>query len=200
MKLVIFDFDGVLVDTLLPCWQAYIPTYGEITLEKYKSLYEGNIYETVDQKEGKVRPEDYFHEYDLRTQEREIKVPPELKIVLTTLALENDLAIVSSTPYKFIARVLEKEKIKEIFKDIFGMEAHTKKVIKINSLLEKYNLSPSDAVYVTDTLGDIKEAHACEVRAIAVTWGFHERETLEKGQPFRIVNLPGELLQAIKDL
>lgn len=46
---------------------------------------------------------------------------------------------------------------------------------------------------ITDTLGDLKEASLAGVNAIGVSWGFHDRRTLAKGNPFRIINKIEEL-------
>lgn len=75
---------------------------------------------------------------------------------------------------------------------------HGSKIIKINSILKKYNIEPNDTVFITDTLGDIKEAKECGVKSIAVTWGLHDRETLEKGNPVAIIDDPRELLRVIE--
>lgn len=51
-----------------------------------------------------------------------------------------------------------------------------------------------DVYFVTDTAGDVIEGNRAEVKTIAVTWGFHDRERLEKAKPDIIVNTPEELL------
>ena len=67
------------------------------------------------------------------------------------------------------------------------------KVIKINGLLKKYGHDPKDALFITDTLGDIRDGTACGVATIGVTWGNHDRETLKKGEPYAIVDTVPEL-------
>ena len=67
-------------------------------------------------------------------------------------------------------------------------------------LLDKYKITSEDAVFITDTVGDIVEARECGVRSIAVSWGFHEIETLEKARPAKIVSTPADLLRAIKEI
>jgi len=77
---------------------------------------------------------------------------------------------------------------------------HESKVHKIKLLLEKYSMSPENTIFVTDTLGDIKEAQECNVPTLAVTWGFHARETLEKGNPTKIIDHFEELEPAIHEI
>ena len=79
-----------------------------------------------------------------------------------------------------------------------GNDVHASKTVKNKMLLEKYALSPADAVFITDTLGDIREATECGIPAIGVLWGWHDRETLERGSPAAIVEDPAMLYEAIK--
>jgi len=60
-------------------------------------------------------------------------------------------------------------------------------------VLREYKAKPEDCVFITDTLGDMREAARCGVWSIGVTWGFHERERLEKGNFFAIVDKIEEL-------
>ena len=51
---------------------------------------------------------------------------------------------------------------------------------------------------MTDTLGDIREGNIAGVQTIGVTWGVHDRETLEKGSPLAIVDTVFELRDTIE--
>ncbi|MBU1557929.1 hypothetical protein KKC45_03125 [Patescibacteria group bacterium] len=52
-------------------------------------------------------------------------------------------------------------------------------------------------MFITDTLGDIREASEMDIKSIGVTWGFHNRETLKRGNPFNIAEKPEDLSSAI---
>ena len=79
------------------------------------------------------------------------------------------------------------------------MEVHRSKIEKIRMLFEKYAIGPDRSVFITDTLGDMHEAKEHELGVIACSWGFHPHQQLEKGMPFRIVDTPAELPDAIDD-
>jgi len=66
-------------------------------------------------------------------------------------------------------------------------------------VFSKYNTSAGRCVFITDTLGDIREAKEHETGIVACPWGFHTREMLEEGIPFRIVNKPADLSDAVAD-
>ncbi len=198
MKLILFDFDGVLIDTLLICYSIDAKHQG-FSLEEYKSLFESNIYDAPTP-EGKALNYklDYFDHYDRHT--RELKVPEELKKLLKELEKNYTLTIVSSTVTSSIEGILAREGVRPYFKDILGSDVHTSKVVKNKMLLDKYKVLPEEALFITDTVGDIMEARACEIKSIAVTWGFHDEKTLAKAKPAKIVNTPAELAEAIKEI
>jgi len=196
-KLVIFDFDGVLVDTIGIGFSINQEIHPDLSMEEYKSFFEGNIYGAI-RKDGtpKKHHPDFFNLYDSRS--REIIVPEILKFVVKELSILYTLVIVSSTHSESIKKILDREKITDYFAEIQGADVERNKVIKINSILEKYNILPKNVVFITDTIGDIREAKECEVKSIAVTWGFHDRKTLEKGNPVAIIDDPRDLLKTIQ--
>jgi phosphoglycolate phosphatase len=117
-----------------------------------------------------------------------------------SLADEYIVTVVSSSRSSFIEEFLRKENLTQCFREILGVDIHPSKVEKINSLLRKYNIQPHDAVFITDTLGDIREANECGVFSIGVTWGLHDRGTLAKGTPKAIIDNPQELLEAVQKI
>ena len=195
-KLVIFDFDGVLVDTLFVGHSVTKEVNENISVDEYKSFFEGNINDSIGKK---INPHpDFFGRYD--DYAREIKVPDILKEIIKELAQKYTLVIVSSTGTSSIKKILERENVLQKFETILGNDVETSKVKKIKMILDKYNALPKDAVFITDTLGDILEGEKCGVKAIAVTWGFHDRKTLEKGNPVAIIDDPRDLVGTIENV
>ncbi|HTE48370.1 MAG TPA: HAD family hydrolase [Candidatus Paceibacterota bacterium] len=199
MKLIIFDFDGVLVDTLGIVYTLNREIDPDLSLEQYKSFYKGNIHNAI-KADGSAKSyrSDFDDEYSERT--RELKVPDELKRIVSELSSKYTLAIVSSTSTASIKNILEREGIYPSFSDISGSDVHKNKSFKIKAVMEKYKVTPEESVYITDTVGDIMEARACGVRAIAVTWGYHDEKTIAEVKPAKIVRTPAELLKTIKEI
>ena len=83
MKLIIFDFDGVLVDTLITCYEIHQEVNDYLPLPNYQTLFAGNIYQMLKSKKNIIHP-NFFGEYDSRV--REIKIPEELKEMTKKLA------------------------------------------------------------------------------------------------------------------
>ena len=74
------------------------------------------------------------------------------------LAKKYILSVISSMSSGTIISFLEEKGIREYFADVMGYEILRSKAGRINYLLKKYNISPTNAVYITDTAGDINEA------------------------------------------
>ena len=116
---------------------------------------------------------------------------------IKSLSKKYNLAVVSSTSSSYIKSYLEERNILSNFSDILGSDFILSKLDRIKNLLKKYKILQKDAVFITDTLGDIIEAKKCDINSIGVTWGFHERQTLEKGNPFAIIDDPRDLIKAV---
>ncbi len=61
--------------------------------------------------------------------------------------------------------------------------------------MESYEIGADRTYYIGDTAGDVREAKQAGVKAVAVTWGWHSRETLEAAGPDFIVQEPEDLLK-----
>jgi phosphoglycolate phosphatase len=200
-KVVLFDFDGVLVNTAQFCYEIHQTKNKDFTLERLISFSDGNFldgYFNAVENEGHVEVPDFYDQYDQRISK--LHIPDILHNAVTTLASAYILVIVSSTHSSVIHKFLKKENIDECFAEIYGHENHWSKIVKIKSILDKYNIEPEDTVFVTDTLGDIKEAHECGVKSIAVTWGYHDKERLNKGNPLIIIDDPRDLASTVEDM
>ncbi|MFA7191966.1 MAG: HAD hydrolase-like protein [Candidatus Paceibacterota bacterium] len=198
-KIVMFDFDGVLVDTLIPCYEISQEFNEDLSLDFYKTCFDGNIFDSLSKNEGKFNkhPDFDFH-YEIKT--RGLKIPQELKDIIKELSFKFNICIISSTPTDLIKKIIDRENISEYFTEILGRDIHINKVYKIKMILNKYSLESDSAVFITDTLGDIREGTDCGVKSIAVTWGFHDRKNLEKGCPAYIIDNPNDLTQAVENI
>lgn len=200
-KLVIFDFDGVLANTIQLSFNIHKEYNPDFTMEKLQDICNGNFIDNMKAENDKMNHKDplNFHE----KYENEIMKMNIDEILFKTIEELNKnyiLAIVSSTTTIYIKNFLEKENTEKCFSDILGADVHSDKTIKINSLLEKYNIKPNDAIFVTDSLGDILDGNKCGVGSIGVTWGIHPKETLKKGNPIAVLDDPRDLLGCIKNV
>ncbi len=191
-KVIIFDFDGVIVDTFDFCYQIY-KNNSSMTEDEYRSKYEGNIYDTLE----KNKPiSDFWSLYTPKL----LACKPKEKIEneIEELSKKYTLVIVSSTASSAIKSFLEKFNLNRYFEEILGNDIEHSKVKKLQIVLGKYSLPPSSVVFITDTLGDIREGRECGIESIAVSWGYHPAETLQKGEPYQIIDTVSELPKAVE--
>lgn len=65
--------------------------------------------------------------------------------------------------------------------------------------------TPESTVYIGDAPGDMRAAHNAGVFAVAVTWGYHDREDFEaadvpvEARPDAIIDTPGQVLTLSED-
>ncbi len=201
MKLIIFDFDGVLANTIEFSYKIHTIKNKNLTFKQFQEYSTGNFHEGYEKavKEGRhIPPDDFYGDYKKGLDV--LTIEDILHDSILSLATNYRLMIISSTSSSYINDFLIKENLDGCFSDILGEDIHRSKIIKIRTALLKYNLSSNDAVFVTDTLGDIKEANECGVKSIGVTWGLHDKLILERGNPVRIINNPQDLVGTIENV
>ena len=194
-KIVLFDFDGVIVDSFEIGYQVARKLYPGLTREMEKNFFNGNIYGSVKhiiRKNFFTKAEKSFStEYVPKLLE--LSPIGGVKKTLGELEKLYQLIIVSSTISSPINEYLNRYNLAQYFDAIMGGDVHKSKTVKIQMVLEQSKAKPEDCVFITDTLGDMKEAAECNVKSIGVTWGFHEKERLEKGNFFALIDTIEEL-------
>ena len=201
-KYLLFDFDGVIADTFIPAFEINKVICPHITEDEYRKRFEGNINDWKDlaskHDENCRHDIDFFAEYKNKIKDG-IKIFPGMKNVVEILVKEYTLILISSTITVLIQEILEINNLSQFFKEVMGNDVHKSKIEKIKMVFSKYNINSDNCLFITDTLGDIRESTKVEVGSIGVSWGFNETKTLIEGKPFRIVNTPEELLIAISE-
>ena len=194
MKIVLFDFDGVMVDTFSFC-HAISNLIHPISEDDYRKRFEGNIFDSVKKPKEGAKKIDFWGEYKPELMKCvPVKGISELIKDFSEIYV---LIIISSTISHAISDFLDENNLRKYFKEILGADIDKSKINKICGVLNKYPISSSDIIFITDSLGDIKEARECGVKSIAVTWGYHPKETLIKGEPYKIVDQPLDIKEAV---
>jgi len=201
-KLAIFDFDGVISDSFEYCLKINQKMQPHMTADDYRELFEGNFYESLCKFADKetIGPE-YQSTYWNHFVERmdDIFLVDGIKDVLHKLSSLYNLVIVSSSDSEIIKTILKREHLEPLFGKIYGSDAHQSKHKKFQMIFEEFGASPCDCIFVTDTLGDLIEAETADIESIAVSWGFHDAKTLERGKYKSMIHKPDELIQEINN-
>ncbi len=200
-SMMLFDFDGVLVQSLdlyAGAVKIILERMGKPFVrnrEDYLELFEGNFYESlaargVDLKVFSNLAKEVLPDLDYKS----MKPVPGLVPVLDSLRKIHLLAVVSSNGSATIGRALEAFAFAPYFQDILGSDFLFSKREKIAHALSKYRISPNHTYYVGDTTGDIIEAKAAGVLSVGAAWGWYGREKLANASPDFLVDTPNDLL------
>jgi len=197
LKHIIFDFDGVIADTFDMNWALSQEHDGNATLEDFLAHHDGNVFETPRINFKPDRLDEFYAEYRKRLGPSHLAraIAP-----LQRLGSKYTLHVVSSTSEHAIREVLEKVEVIQFFSRIMGAETHLSKAHKFRILMEEERVTPENSVFITDTLGDVKEAHKVGLRTIGETFGFHDRERLQQGDPFKIADSWEEIEKIIYEI
>lgn len=200
-KLFLFDFDGVIVDSL----EVYERRV-KLCLEKigkpvvrnrmdFLALFEDNFYEAIMGK-GIDLVEFMNASENMPTQDDYEQMLPFAPIlpVLEELKTKHDLVIISSNLSLVIHAVLSRHNFNGSFRKVLGADAGYSKKEKILHAMNLFQMDKGSTYYIGDTAGDIKEARLAGVRTVAVTWGWHTRDMFEKVTPDYLIDRPDALL------
>ena len=167
-----------------------------LTREEHRKMFEGNIH--VEMKKLKHRETEFDFKTPFCETKIKTKIKKEIKEVLEKLSKEYKLGIISSAREYSIEGCLDTSKMSGLFSFIYGRETHKIKVDKFEKVLREKNLKAEECLFVTDTLGDILEANKVGIKTIAVDFGYHEKERLQKGNPMKIISNFNELISVVE--
>ena len=199
-KLLLLDFDGVLVEsldvyeqTVTECLKAMgMPIVKE--REDFLKLFDINFYEALTQRGVNLEQFARNAEPILKTVHVR-RIVPFLPVcsAFASFPASISIAIISSNSAETITAVFNSWEIAPFYKEIWGSEFRYSKQEKIALAIKTFNAKPADAIYVGDTVGDIIEANMAGVKAMAVTWGWHSHNRLKQANPDFLVDTPEEL-------
>lgn len=185
---LVFDFDGVLVDTLeanIEAINAFASKYAfpRMTHATYTRMLDHNFTEYWQMLLG-TRAKNFMRDLHAYPRPHPTLVPH-----MRELLLDFKPAIVSSNHSNLIKHVLHENHVSV---PVYGVDDHPSKLVKLGRLATEPN------VFVTDTAGDVLEGKRAGYFVIAVTWGFTSVAVLRKSQPHAIVNTPHELRELLE--
>ncbi|MBI4016796.1 MAG: HAD hydrolase-like protein [Candidatus Aenigmarchaeota archaeon] len=204
-KLVIFDFDGVLFDSLNTVWKIikpFIKKHGFTKVKNkqdFRKLFITNFYTATEHLGFDICHTPELHNEIMNIMETNYDPPIFLGItkIIKKLAQRCTLAVESSNYESAMRRILKAHDLEKYFTFIAGADKEPSKTKRLQNLLQ--NVRPAAALFVTDTVGDISEAKKAGIPSIAVSWGYHTYRQLKKAHPLDTARTPEELVKKIKD-
>ena len=205
MALIIFDYDGVLADTLddlirfgqQACDQLGVKhTVTQDDLSNLEVMSFATFGRACEVPEHLV---DEFVKISLNLF-AEKKSPPAIfdgmSEVIQHFSTKHKLAIVTTNSSQNVNLFLAQHGLSDLFHAVYGVDTPGSKAHKISLARERFG---EEAIYmIGDALSDVRAAKEAGVSSIAVTWGHQSLETLRRGEPDYVVNDPHELIQIIE--
>lgn len=184
-NIIIFDFDGVIADSLMIAFEVNKLSKPTLTLDRYQAAFDGNINEAK-YEDKIVRKIDFFKEYGKRFSI--LGIDQEKKNFIQKLAQEFQLYIISSTTGVIIREYLHRHNILHCFTDMLGNEIHTSKVTKFTMLFDQHHINPEKVIFITDSSGDMREARKVGIQwIVGILGGYQNKDSLKNGEPTIIV-------------
>ncbi len=194
LKLIIFDFDGVLADSFESFFMLIknaMKSAGiSLTQNQYRNFFIGNIHQgfrNFIKDEDKYEIFSKFRKENYNKYYKKVRLFPDVPEILKNLSKDYILAIASSGSRENILKLLKTNGTGKPFGTVLATTENTKENM-IKEILRKDKITPRQAVMITDTAGDIKIAKKLKLKTIAVTWGFHSKKLLESSKPDHIVS------------
>jgi phosphoglycolate phosphatase len=190
-KLVIFDFDGTLGDSLswlLTVLNQFADKFSirkipESEYETVRGLDPAQLIRHLGVPPWKIPLMGAYLRMLMARDIDKVKLYPGIRELLHCLAeLGTLLAVVSSNSYANVSQVLGIETV-ELFKDFECGVSVFGKPPKLRKVLSKCGCSPAEAIYLGDEIRDVQAARQVGVAAGAVGWGYNTADSLRAHEP-----------------
>ncbi|MDN5204779.1 HAD-IA family hydrolase [Fulvivirgaceae bacterium BMA10] len=207
-KVIIFDFDGTLADTMLLGWEisnrlSHKFGYREVKREELAD-FRGKSTQDVIKGVGisliKLPLVAQQFKKELNKEILNLKLFNDIDVMIKTLyETKYILGILTSNSRGNVNKFLENHDLEEFFEFVHSGNNIFGKHTSIRNILKKHNLRDKEVILVGDETRDIEAARKCKLKIISVTWGFHLKEILEKYQPDFLVDEPLDIIKVLED-
>jgi phosphoglycolate phosphatase len=195
-KLIMFDFDGVIVDSLDHQCRAFVETvraegFADLaTAEQFLEFTESNWFEAL--AAAGVPPTVVSEVENAFGAAPSPELFPEMATVIERLAAAHRVIVITSSRTDVVERVLAEHSVRGVA-EVIGGDQDESKTRKIDNARRRFGRALA-AWYVGDTVGDILEARRAGVGTIGVAWGWHGVERLRRANPDHMAHAPSDLL------
>lgn len=204
MSLVMFDYDGVIADSLDTHVKSFLAAFQENGFTKFSThkdiidLYEDNVYRSMaDAGMSEEEIDRVVASYKVKQDPLldQIEFFPGMREFFAELALNHQVYIITSNLADVVLGVLEKRGITGVEK-VMGTETAKSKITKMQMAMSRY--PDLQAYYVGDTKGDIYEGKKAGALTVGVAWGWHGADKLKESNPDYLVYSLQELIALLR--
>lgn len=201
-KLIIFDLDGVIIDSEKSVTKCYLQACNDIFWDKpYPTIEEflSHVWDSLTSMLAKLNIseiKDRYREYAFKYQ-NEIELFEDVKKLI--IDLHNNWKIIALVTWK------ERDRTEKILKQ-FWLEKYFNQIVTssdiknskpdpewILKVINDQGISKAESIYIWDSTNDIMAAKNACIKIISVTWWMHKEDILRKLNPDFIVNNAEEI-------
>ena len=206
MPLILFDFDGVLADTLADMLRFAQEACNELGVDHTVIPADLSNLEVMSFATFGIAcdvPQELTGEFVRKCTEKFAKkeTPPSifdgLPDVIRELSKQNILAVVTGNTAENVHAFLAHHGLRDCFQVVYGVDMPGSKVEKIKKARRQFQAGEEPVYFIGDSLSDIRAAREAEVRSVAVAWGHQSLEMLLREKPDVIVHAPAELMDVL---
>ncbi len=203
IKAIIFDYDGVIMDSFGSVFKAYKKICYELgvvcpdNIDDFKGIYGYNYRELHKNLGIKESDTEFIHDFFKREiAKSEHKIFPGIIKVLDYLSKEYELFLVTASHSDEVLKKLKIFNLERFFKKVYcGADQKIRKGELIKSLLKEKNYSVNDIISIGDRLIDYDIAKMLGIRDENIIlarygWGLDE----SKIGKVKVINKPEEIL------
>lgn len=213
IKIIIFDYDGVIVDSFEKVHEVYQIICEKLgkkcpkDLEDFRKIYGLTSREAVKNLEFS---EDEIKKSDVIYKEEILKKDPAIfkgiKETIKKLSEKYRLVLISSSPKIEVFEKLDKYSLTEYFEHIFASESGTptRKVDSIKKTFEIFGIKPKESIMIGDRVIDYLEARSVGIPSkniiiVDYGWGYDPASLPNYKKDFP-VEKPEDILKTISSL
>lgn len=203
-KLCIFDFDGTLfdsVDDVIWCFNRVLEEYGfpTLTRDEYIPCLGGNIDDIISKVLGKnsspqnveIIKEVYLDHYNSSKKEKTVPYPHSEEL-LRNLQDNNILLAINSNRLTYSLNDFVERYFSDIdFVSIVGHNVNYPSKPDpsgVKYIIDKANVNLDEAVYIGDSITDIKTAQNAGIDCVVVKWGYGEDNAFNHDYPIGVID------------
>ena len=110
------------------------------------------------------------------------------------------ILIINTTADSVSTKKYLKENDLDFFERIYGIEISRNKIEKFKMILNDYGTMETECIFITDTVGDVKDSLYLNIPTLLVSWGYQDYSHFHevKDKVLQIVDKPEDLIKYIK--
>ena len=201
LKLVIFAFDGTLIDT----FSMYVDIATQLSIEfSGKDIDETiiEIFRTQGVKKAITqigipfyKLPSYIKTFKKRIAEKlhDYSLFPGITKTIENVSKKADIGIITYNDSENVKNYLKMKNI-TCFDFVYTAD-YNKKNLEIDRLFFEKNTAKNKTLYIGDQFEDIISAKKSLIKSCAVTWGFNSKVRLEEAKPDYICEKPLDILE-----